>query len=625
MNTVFNTITNLPIFSDLNKRALLKLIELGDVVEYNKNEVIYKQLDDAENLYIVLSGTVSTSVDKDGAGKPIVLEYLYRGTCFGIISALTDSRHSVTAIAEKSTQVLLINKVFLKKFLERKPKFALRLSKLLSKRVASQAGIKKVFSNITISVSAEDESLGTSVFARNIAFAYKHETRNKKVLLIELRHDLDFYNKNRSNDKIFSVQTDNVDSWHDFIIKKSNHQCLRLCPDKNLSSNVIEALLSSLSHNFDCIVVDIHSSLKDYCYSLFKQSEYIFLLREEGATGGLKKDKQLNYDEFTDCVYNVEFSKKERARTQKQLFEPLRFRISPYASLAASNEFLSDLNTASITLLRDLVRKIAQVRVGIALGSGGSLALSHIGVLEVLEENNIDIDLVSASSMGALIGALWALGKTAEEIRLLLKREKNFAFFSLKEISLKGKSLLNGNTMHDVIKRILGNKTFADLKIPLYITAFDFLKREPFIFGNDKSVLLYKAVVASCSFPGIFPPLIHDKRKLFDGGILLPVPIDILIQKDIKRIIGSTVTPTAEDIAEMLATDDNKQLNAFDYIFGTIEAMQNQFIDSSLLSCDVILHPKLSNVSWTNFSKIDYCIEKGRVATQNGLFELRRL
>ncbi len=210
-----------------------------------------------------------------------------------------------------------------------------------------------------------------------------------------------------------------------------------------------------------------------------------------------------------------------------------------------------------------------KLKVGLALGGGGARGLAYIGVLKVLERENIPIDLIIGTSMGAIIGAAYALKKRiiglekiAEKYSKLSDFNINLSFgekerkdkpFFLKKMSdflkkgyilnleLTRKYLDDGGEIRKIIKELIDNKTFEDTKIPFVAVAADLVRGEKVIINRGK---LFDALLASASIPGMFPPVILDKKILVDGGIVDVVPIDVAQSLGANFVIGINVSQT---------------------------------------------------------------------------------
>ncbi len=177
-----------------------------------------------------------------------------------------------------------------------------------------------------------------------------------------------------------------------------------------------------------------------------------------------------------------------------------------------------------------LKEQVGHKKLGIALGSGSAKGIAHIGVLEVLEEKNIAINEISGSSIGAMIGAAYAAGLTIEEMKEIafnIDQKKLWTFFDFTNPMTGG--LIKGNVVEEFLNTVLPVKRFEELRIPFSCVATDVKTGEPVIYNSGD---LVPAIRASISLPGFFMPYKYQKRLLIDGGIVNPVPVDLLTHSD---------------------------------------------------------------------------------------------
>jgi len=178
-------------------------------------------------------------------------------------------------------------------------------------------------------------------------------------------------------------------------------------------------------------------------------------------------------------------------------------------------------------------------KIGLTLGSGGARGIAHIGVLKVLEKYNIPIDYIAGASSGAFAGAYYSLNDEIEgfeKICLSLTKKKVLSFID--PINPK-KALIAGNKIKQEIRRILENKDFNDLKIPLTIVATN--------LENGQEVRIKKgnladAVRASIGIPGIFYPARLDDKWLVDGGLINATPVDVVKEMGADLVIAVDLT-----------------------------------------------------------------------------------
>ncbi len=179
-------------------------------------------------------------------------------------------------------------------------------------------------------------------------------------------------------------------------------------------------------------------------------------------------------------------------------------------------------------------------KLGLALGGGGSLGLAHLGILRVLEENNIQIDCISGSSIGAVVGAHYSLYKDLnrlEEDAFSFIKENRFSLFNVETVIERKDRIKKIELFFD---DVFGDHKFEDCKIPFACNALDLESGET-VFLNKGS--LKKAVLASMSIPGVFDPVFYWGNWLVDGGFLDPIPLDYLYTNNYEVLVGVDLHP----------------------------------------------------------------------------------
>ena len=281
-----------------------------------------------------------------------------------------------------------------------------------------------------------------------------------------------------------------------------------------------------------------------------------------------------------------------------------------------------------------------KLKVGLALGGGGARGLAHIGVLKVLEKEIIPIDLITGTSMGAIIGGVYALKKDISAIEKIAEKyskisefnidlsfgekEKKDKPFFLKKMSdflkrgyilnleLRRKYINDGEGVKKIIKDLVGDKAFTDTKIPFAVVAADLVKGEKVITRRGK---LFDALLASASIPGMFPPVILDKKILVDGGIVDVVPIEAAQSLGANFVIGVNVGQTIKKRVEFD--------NAVEIFFRSDSITSAELRKLQLSFADVVITPKVGRFHWSDFSKPEQCIREGEIAAQNVISEIK--
>ncbi len=199
---------------------------------------------------------------------------------------------------------------------------------------------------------------------------------------------------------------------------------------------------------------------------------------------------------------------------------------------------------------------VKRVKVGLALGSGSARGFSHIGILRVLEEEGIPIDCIAGTSIGAIVGAVYAAAGTLQNYEEILDQFdwKKVAFLLDPLFPVSG--LLGGKRLETLFESLLKKKNIEDFLLPFAAVAADVASGEEVVLTQGNAVT---AIRASMSLPGIFTPVFFQDRFLIDGGVVSPVPVqaagmlgaDVVIAVNLtaemsKRTYISSVKDTAK-------------------------------------------------------------------------------
>jgi len=165
-------------------------------------------------------------------------------------------------------------------------------------------------------------------------------------------------------------------------------------------------------------------------------------------------------------------------------------------------------------------------KVHLVLGSGGARGMAHIGVIEVLEEHQFEIASITGCSMGAVVGGLYAAGYVKEYKEWLLTLNKS-KLFSLFDFTFTKAGFVKGDKILLKLREFTGDQTIEHFRIPFTAVATDILHRKEVHYNSGD---LYKALRASVGIPGVFTPVLDQQTYLVDGGVLNPLPLN-LVQK----------------------------------------------------------------------------------------------
>ncbi len=261
-------------------------------------------------------------------------------------------------------------------------------------------------------------------------------------------------------------------------------------------------------------------------------------------------------------------------------------------------------------------------KFGLTLGGGGAKGFAHIPILEVFDELGIKPYCITGTSIGAILGALYASGHSAADIvemveqliaprssrfKDIIRIKDSFKFLELIDphFSFKPQGLIKGEKFLGFLYEQMQVSTFEELSIPFKAVATDFWRREQVVFDSGE---LLPAVRASMAIPYVFTPVLIDDQVLVDGGLVNNVPHDLLSKSCDIRI--------AVDIMGEQSTPKTKTPSPLDAIFHSYEVMQDSIANAKLEAhpVDIYMRPPLMDIDVLDFHKAGAIYEQGLAA-----------
>lgn len=276
-----------------------------------------------------------------------------------------------------------------------------------------------------------------------------------------------------------------------------------------------------------------------------------------------------------------------------------------------------------------------RLKVGLALGSGGARGLTHLGVINALESAGVKIEFISGASVGALVGAFFAAGKLdvlASFASSLTRKES----LKLADVMFPTSGLIEGKKIEQFLRTNLGDARIEDLKIPFACVATNFNSGQEVIITKGD---LVTAVRASISIPGVFKPVAADGMLLVDGGVINPIPIQVVRDLGAQYIIAVNICPEVAKkmtvqrpiadparASEKNQRDQTKLPNIFEIIMGSITIMESQIIDMRMKneSPDVVIKPEVEDIGTYDFHRYREGVDRGKTAAGMALAKISR-
>jgi NTE family protein len=271
-------------------------------------------------------------------------------------------------------------------------------------------------------------------------------------------------------------------------------------------------------------------------------------------------------------------------------------------------------------------------KIGLALGGGGVRGLAHISVLEVLDDLDCKPSVIAGTSMGAIIGALYASGISGKDIKNLVRHHLISKDDRLRDVIDKRAHILEwasafapAHASGGLIKadkfynRLFGEiskTTFEDLEIPLIVIATDYWTAEEVVFKTGE---LLPAVKASAAIPVVFTPVSIGGRILVDGGVVNVVPYEHVMELcDVTIAVDVSGTPT---------THKHEVPTLIESALGTVRIMQTASLAAKMkcLQPDILVHPEIHNVKLLDFNKVEDIFKQAEPAMEELRVKIAKL
>ena len=276
------------------------------------------------------------------------------------------------------------------------------------------------------------------------------------------------------------------------------------------------------------------------------------------------------------------------------------------------------------------------MRVGLVLGGGGSRGIAHIGVLKVLVRERIPIDLIVGTSMGGIVGVLFALGLSPDQLADRMAMLQHQPPINLKQLSARSRQRM----LRHLWSVALNGKAFADLKIPTTVVAVDMIKGKEVALNEGP---LMPAVLATSAVPIIFPPVELNGMQLADGGVIDSLATHVAFEQGADEVIAVDIEPPLEkdnpwvdpisaitgfQLPFLFGSDQSPQTpNMLASMWRAARVMAWHIHEARLLAHppDVLLRPKVEHYGSLDFRDVRGILQAGTAEAERHLAELKAL
>ncbi|MFA7001638.1 MAG: patatin-like phospholipase family protein [Candidatus Omnitrophota bacterium] len=652
----------IPLFSALTVSEQRLIEKTGRLIEVKRSDVVYHEGDPGDAFYVVISGRFRLFRKARSNFPEETLIFFYRGDHFGETSLLTNQSHSASVEAKSDGLVLKLEKPDFLKLVHDIPSISLHLSRSLGHRLTQTEDTRGHREVKTVALYSTCDEPTVLRFWLDLAERLIQETHRRTIVVdftsapegplreILGRHEIPCL-------ELSAAEPNESDLKAAAITSAAGVQYLRVyrISDEEECERKIRSLVTFLTYRFNYLLLRMPGQIGHVTFRILNKSDIVYVhcgpsvphledcahaLSEFQQGFGFAKSEIRVVVPEDGSAHPLSHEKKESV-----LGAPIFALIPERGSKPERYD----------AVIGYLAREMAGRLIGLALGSGAAHGLAHIGVLKVLEEEGIRPDVIAGASIGALIGALWAAGQSAADIEGIAKsiNPKNGfrQLVGFRDLAFPTIGFLKGNQICRFLRPYLAGRTFQDLRVPLKIVATDFFTSEEVVLDSGD---VLDAVRASIAIPGIFEPFYYRGRYLLDGGVIDPLPVRVLAQMGIKKIIAVNALQGPKQLKEINRMRREKarvwleslkkkpflqrvflktayqatrryESHIFNAIMNTIQFMEYEMAEGWGYQADVLIHPVLKEAHWAEFYSPDKFIRTGEARTREQIDEIRRM
>lgn len=474
-------------------------------IQLPSGEMLFNQGDPGNSLFILVQGRLRVFLEQDG--KRIPLGDVHRGETVGEMAIITGEPRSAAVYAIRHSTLALLRREAFERFIRTRPATMLAISRVLVQRLR-RVNRSVTESHANIAVVPVGPGAPVTEFCARLAETLGRFTSARVLTSRDLQEGL------------------GVDPTLAFIMGPE--------------SNRISAWLSEEEEKFDYVIYQADEAPSTWTSWCVRQADRVLLTAraDSDPSQGVISSSQLER-------HAVEL----RPRREFVLLSDTD------AAPRGSDRWLAaypvdghhHVNLSSPANLQRLTRRITGRAIGLALGGGGARGFAHIGVLRALEEAGIPIDLIGGTSMGSVLAAQYALGRSPSDM-LSLNQKAWITGKPLGDKTIPMISFVKGRNLQRMLHGMFGDTLIEDLPREFFCVSSNLSRAEPM---THRSGLVRDWTYASAALPGIALPAIYKGELLVDGGVLNNVPADV-----VRELGGGTVIASDVGAAQELRLDE---------------------------------------------------------------------
>lgn len=623
-----------PLFDDLPQEEALRL--RGALVHrrYKAGEIILREGEQAEGLGILASGIACVTC-RDHHGRQGELARLQPGEWFGEMSLLTGEPASATVRAESEVEVWALPRAAFAALTARSPLLLQRLCTVLVERLrqANEHYLQAQKAEISLLLSPGDPQWAKAV-ARAVATSLALHSRQRVVLTdLSQGSDQEPFARWRARSVQEILRDRALLREHERPAQPAGTDSygLTLVTSEGPAppASRVMAVLESLRDHYDCMLVYAGCD-QELGRAIARSAALVLLLVRQAELREAENlaavldlagsECSVGVVVVTDGLSTPTIGQLEGLQETTSL--TLRCLVPGGVGVLEALAWDEEKAVPGLEAARDkvdwLARDISHLKVGLALGGGGSRGYAHLGVLKVLQGCGMPIDVVTGCSIGGPIAAGVAAGYTLEQIKDFMDAAGRKAL----RLSLPLSSLLSSRGIVAEIRKIAGERRFEDLTMALGIVATDVFRGEEVLLCRG---LGWPAMAASMALPAIYPPVRIGDRYLLDGGIVDPVPVSAALAMGADLVVGVKLgAPRHQREAMSPPSRIPRTPSMLQTISRTLETMQRKIVETSSSRADITIEPELpADIGLLDFERGPELMEAGERAAEQALPQLR--
>jgi NTE family protein len=588
-----------PLFAHLGPDARARIAERCTTRRYEKGETLCNIGDVTDELFIIAEGEVTVRAADD------VVAHLARPAAIGEIGLLLREPRSATITASRPTLVVVLERAHFDELARGDFEIITAIGRMLASRLRATTRRERAHRSLVIAVVGEPAQRGVTLVARYLqARLARHLDSDVPRIVV------------------------------DEAAQEDGTVFVRCEAARSETADHIARRIEDLTDRTRAVVIDVSgrtgldgdaaASFADVIIELARNPR-----APTGLTEGTRRLRVRNHADGSGASHV--------AASARSFSVPYDAAIADLPAAAATRLLLADERRATTRALDRLVRAVEGRVVGVALGSGAALGLAHVGALRELENSGIPVDVLAGSSMGGVVAAGYATGCTAGELEANASSQSSFLrLLRTVDPAVTGDGLLAGNQLLSYLRPFLnGAQTFADLVIPTRLVATDLIAGERVALGDGD---LESAVRATVAMPPFITPFVRDGRTLVDGGIVDPLPVDVVRELGADVVIAISAIPRLQANSVTVLTRASRALNRFnpfayvtsrsrslnllDIVMNSFHIVEHRLGERIARDADVFIEPDLSSHTWIEFYRAPEIIERGAAATYEAVSQI---